>query len=288
MTKELRGPVSPELAAELKARFNPEGSMLRRQQNRMTEMVLFLDSVCRKHHIRYWLCSGTLLGAVRHGGYIPWDDDLDVEMLREDWLRLMKVLPQELPDHYAIQTHDTDPNYFYAYAKLRDRRSHMEEQTHYDRIFREQGIFIDIFPMERAPQPLRWISCMTLGHAYKVLNTPSHSDEEAAKIVRRIARVNFGFIFPVLRFIAKFWPMGEKVRYSYGIPYNDFRLRSYLFPLKTIKFDGHDLPAPHATDPYLRDKFGDYMRLPDLSEFHLHVDSITIDPPPTPPCEGGE
>ena len=85
-------------AKALKERFNPEGSLLRRQQNRMTEMLVFIDGVCRKHNIKYWLCSGTLLGCIRHGGYIPWDDDLDIEMLREDYLKLLKVLPSELPD----------------------------------------------------------------------------------------------------------------------------------------------------------------------------------------------
>jgi lipopolysaccharide cholinephosphotransferase len=262
---------------ELKARFNPEGSMLRKQQRRMTEMLLVVDGICKKHGIRYWLCAGTLLGAVRHGGYIPWDDDLDIELMREDYLKLLKVMPQELPDDYALQTHESDANYFYAYAKLRDRRSHLEELNHYDRIFKEQGVFIDIFPMEQAPQPLRWISCRTLGFAYKVLNNPNYSDEVAARKVRRIYRVNEKFVFPVLRALGKLWPMGEKIRYSYGIPYNDIRLHSYLFPLGTCQFEGHEMPAPRDCDAYLKDKFGDYMRLPSMDELHPHVDKIIID-----------
>mgnify|MGYP002622118597 CR=1 FL=1 len=264
-------------AAALKARYNPEGSLLRRQQQRMTEMLVWLDGVCRKHGIRYWLCSGTLLGCVRHGGYIPWDDDLDVEMLREDYLRLLKVLPQELPDRYALQTAETDPNYFFAFAKLRDLRSHMEEVNHYDRIFKYRGIFIDIFPLERAPQVLRWVSCRTLGFCYNVMNNPRNSDETAIRKVRRIYWWNARCVFPLLRLVARLFPMGERLRYSYGIPYDDVRRRSYLFPLGTKKFEERDMPVPHDCDAYLKEKFGDYMRLPNVDELHLHVGTLDID-----------
>lgn len=120
----------------LRRRFNPEGSLIRRQQDRMTEMLKVLDGICQKHQIKYWICAGTLLGQVRHGGYIPQDDDLDVEMLREDYLRLMEILPAELPDHLALQTPDTDENYFFGYAKLRDLKSHVTEVNRYDRIFK--------------------------------------------------------------------------------------------------------------------------------------------------------
>ena len=95
---------------ELRERYNPEGSLLRRQQTRMLEILLEVDRICQKHDIRYWLSSGTLIGALRHDGFIPWDDDLDIEMMREDYLRLMEVLPQELPEWLALQNDDSDPN----------------------------------------------------------------------------------------------------------------------------------------------------------------------------------
>ena len=69
---------------ELRARFNPEGSLLWKHQQRMVELLLAFDAICKRHHIRYWLIGGTLIGAARHQGFIPWDDDMDVQMLRED------------------------------------------------------------------------------------------------------------------------------------------------------------------------------------------------------------
>lgn len=73
--------IANDIQSSLRERFNPDGSDLRRYQMRLLEILLFIDSVCRKHGINYWLSSGTCLGAVRHGGFIPWDDDIDVEML---------------------------------------------------------------------------------------------------------------------------------------------------------------------------------------------------------------
>lgn len=134
----------------LKEKYNPDGSLLRRQQMRMLEILKEIDRICKKYGIQYWLSSGTLIGAARHGGFIPWDDDLDIEMMRDDYERLMEVLPSELPTTMALQTHKTDPTYFFYYAKIRDRRSLLAEGNNYDRMWKEQGIYIDIFPLDKA------------------------------------------------------------------------------------------------------------------------------------------
>lgn len=101
--------ISKEKQNELRQRFNPEGSDLRRQQLRMMELLLAFDKICKKHNIRYWLIAGTLIGAARHHGFIPWDDDMDVQMLREDYERMLEILPQELDDTMALQCRQTDP-----------------------------------------------------------------------------------------------------------------------------------------------------------------------------------
>lgn len=261
------------MESELRKRFNPDGSMLRRQQLRMLELLKAIDAVCRKHHIPYWLSSGTLIGAARHKGFIPWDDDLDIEMLRSDYLRLLKVLPQELPDNLALQTNETDPNYMFIFGKLRDLNSHMEETTSYDRIFHYTGIYIDIFPLEKLPYWLAWIGGHMQGQIYNQLNNKSLKESIMLRRIQRIYRFNTRIGFPVLRFIAKLLP-GKALRHSLGTAYFKPRYMDDIFPLTEMEFEGQMFPVPHHTDAMLRKIYGDYMQLPDLEHIHPHYNKL--------------
>ena len=255
-------------------KFNPEGSLLRRQQMRMLEILLEVDRICKKHDIRYWLSSGTLIGALRHNGFIPWDDDLDIEMLRSDYVRLMQVLPSELPEWLALQNDETDPNYFFYYAKVRDKRSRMLEQNTYDRRWKEQGIYIDIFPMERHPVWLHKLTEKTVGHMYKIWRT-STDDDKAIKQVRRIFNFNNRVLFPCLRTVLSQVTFGSSVITSgMGIPFHNPRYLEEIFPLTTHVFEGHQLPVPGNADAHLRHIYGDYMQLPDLNKLSPHVGQL--------------
>jgi phosphorylcholine metabolism protein LicD len=263
-----------QLSTDLRSRFNPDGSQLRRLQLRMLDILLEIDRICKKHHIRYWLSSGTLIGALRHGGFIPWDDDLDIEMMRSDYLRLMQVLPTELPDWLALQNSNTDPNYFFFYAKIRDRRSKMLENTNYDRMWKEQGIYIDIFPMERHPIGLHKLTEKTVGHMYKIWRT-STDDAKSIKQVRRIFDFNDKFVFPILRFICRMLP-SKVITSGMGIPYHNPRYEDEIFPLTTHMFEGYELPVPGNADAHLRHIYGDYMQLPDLDKLAPHVAQLEM------------
>lgn len=263
---------------ELRERYNPEGSLLRRQQLRMLEILLEVDRICKKYEIPYWLSSGTLIGAMRHDGFIPWDDDLDIEMMRSDYLRLMKVLPQELPEWLALQNDETDENYFYFYAKVRDRRSRMLEPNGYDRIWHEQGIYIDIFPMERHPIWLQKLAEKTVGHMYKIWRT-STDDVKAIRKVRRIFDLNNRVVFPCFRAfltLSHFFNSSSVITSAMGIPFHNPRYAEEIFPLTTHVFEGHQLPVPHDADAHLRHLFGDYMQLPDLNRLAPHVAKLEI------------
>ncbi len=259
---------------QLKERFNPEGSLLRRQQHRMMDLLLAFDAICRRHGIRYWLIGGTLIGAARHRGFIPWDDDMDVQMLREDYEKMLRILPQELGEDMALQCRATDGHYFFQYAKLRDRRSVLDENNGYDRIFRERGIYIDIFPIDRHPKWMQRLSIQSIGHVYKILKRKNLSDEAAIGKVMRWVRLNECIIYPVLRAIARV--TGGEYLDALGVPFVVERHREDIFPLSTLEFEGHRMPVPGNYDKVLRDQYGDYMQLPDLDKVNLHVGKLVL------------
>ncbi len=266
--------ISKDIQEELRKRFNPDGSVLRRQQLLMLEILDAVDAVCRKHNIPYWLSSGTLIGAVRHKGFIPWDDDVDIEMLKDDFDHLMKVLPDELPERFALQTHETDPNYFFTFAKVRDKTTHIEETLTYGRIFKEQGAYIDIFPMEHLPRAFDWIAGHLHGQIFNQLNNPSLSEQQQVKRVRSIYNFNIRYSFPVLRFLSRFIGNPKYLLPSFGTPHYGLRNRDEIFPLKEMEFEGRSFPVPYDTDAVLRRIYGDYTQLPDLENLKPHCNKI--------------
>lgn len=267
--------IDKDLQQELRARFNPDGSDIRTLQLEMLKMLLWFDDFCKKHNIRYWLSSGTLLGAVRHGGYIPWDDDLDIDMMREDYDKLKAAMLNLDDPDYALQDNESDPGYFFSYGKLRHKHSLMEETNRYDRIFNMKGMFIDILTFEKMPRILNKIACMSVGHSYKILNRPGISDEKALRKVQRIYRFNKHLLFPTLRLIAKCAPTKWRFR-SPGIPYKSRTTNDEVFPTTQIEFEGHSFPAPRDTHSYLTRMYGDYMQLPDIENLHPHFATFTI------------
>ena len=101
-----------ETSVELKEKYNPEGSILRRAQLRMLDMLLYIDKICKDNDLEYTLADGNLLGAIRHGGFIPWDDDMDICMDRDNYNKLCNILITSPHPQYVLQNNDTDPGFF--------------------------------------------------------------------------------------------------------------------------------------------------------------------------------
>lgn len=110
-----------------------------------------LDDICKKLNIRYFLVCGSALGAVKYGGFIPWDDDLDVGMFREDYNRFLACAPGYLPDYYFLQSYNSSKYYPLLMAKLRDSRTTCIQHL-FDRIDMNHGVYIDIFPLDGLPK----------------------------------------------------------------------------------------------------------------------------------------
>ena len=111
---------------------------------------VFLD-IANKLDIKYYLIGGTLLGAVRHKGFIPWDDDIDVGLPRKDYEKFIAEAQKYLPDYYFLQTYETDPEYPLSFAKIRDSRTtYLETALNNKKI--NHGVFFDIFPLDFYPE----------------------------------------------------------------------------------------------------------------------------------------
>lgn len=115
------------------------------------QMALEVKRICQKHDIKYTIIAGTLLGAVRHKGFIPWDDDLDIGMIRSDYERFIEVCKQELSDIYFLQTWETDSGFALPIAKLRKNGTRFVEKNSSDANL-HSGIYIDIFPFDNVPK----------------------------------------------------------------------------------------------------------------------------------------
>lgn len=122
----------------------------RKMQLLELDMIVELDRVCRKHNINYCITCGTLLGAVRHKGYIPWDDDADIAMLREDYEKFKLVAHEMNSDICYFQDHFTDPEYLWGYGKLR-RTGTSFIRAGQEHLKGKTGLFIDIFVLDDVP-----------------------------------------------------------------------------------------------------------------------------------------
>lgn len=251
--------------------YNPEGSTLRKAQIRMLEIAKVFDEICKKNEITYWLMSGTLLGARRHGGFIPWDDDFDVGVRREDYKRLLTCLEMELPDHLKLQTRETDSNYVYHFAKIRDLKSVVCEEysSHYG--YKYNGLFVDIFPFEPICLNKRW------KRAIDIRFNELRYESKKGIIWRCISDFSYSLyciFFFVLRLIGKFTK--DKFSHGYGTGFYAPHKLSTCFPISKIKFEDYEFSAPYDVDQYLANEYGDFMVIPPHGKRNIHTVKIEL------------
>lgn len=240
---------------KLREIHNPDGSKLREMQLKMKEILDVVHMVCEKNNIPYWLSSGTLLGAVRHGGFIPWDDDVDIDMLWSDIPRFIKACARDLPEGYVLQTHKSDPNYYAVHLKVRDLKTQMKEQGADQYTYK--GYFIDIIPIECSFLPLCKLSKYFI-ILHKIADN-YNSPRWLLEVLYRFRQI----VFYLFRLLSFFKINKDECYPSYGTLFYNKRLLSNIFPLKTIVFENSLYYSPNNCHSYLRDMFGDYASLPE-------------------------
>lgn len=241
--------------------YNPEGSLLRRDQMEQLNTLKFLAEICRQNDIRWWLSSGTLLGAARHKGFIPWDDDIDIVMLKEDYKRLERILGDLESDEYFFQSIKTDVEYINIFGKLRRKSGCRDAKDRRNAYYKYKGVGLDIFAIEKTNR----LSAVIAKFLYHNIQYPTSYIKIAwvrRPLVRLIEALHLGLIFPLLRIIGKINFTGE---YHYvlgtGWPKHTFHMK-YTFPLTTAEFEGEQMPVPNDMDAYLTTVFGDWRTLP--------------------------
>lgn len=259
--------IDESLHKKLRTRFNPDNSALRNHQLKMLELLKHFDSLCQESGVNYWLSSGNCLGAIRHGGFIPWDDDVDVEMFREDYDKLLRSFSED--DDCIIQTHNNDLFYAAAYAKFRDKHSIIDEQaygfsdSYADKKYRFRGIYIDIFCIEKTNRFLCHVS-QSLNTKLIKLASITDPNSQFDLIKYRCLKFLFFSLLDFFRFIDFFIP-GKKYRHAYG---EGFYLRERdkrdIIPLKRVNFEGFEFPIPRDADSYLKKIYGDYWVIPSI------------------------
>jgi len=261
---------------QLRKQFNPDGSMKRRMQLRELEILKAVDEVCRRNHITYWLSSGTLLGAIRHDGFIPWDDDIDIELMRDEYLRLLPLLEKELPQQFRLQTKETDKGYFMPQARVCDMKSVTTPAFSGSKFFELKGLFIDIFSIE--PQ-LTLTNKAGIWYQVVINRCNMFCAKRNWWLVRATGKAFLAardaVVWPTLRFVSRLFG-ATKLMHSYGNKFPTPPRPADIFPLETHMFEDFEAPVPKNWDAMLRSIYGDYMQLPDPSHVHQHSVDVTF------------
>lgn len=252
------------------SRYNPEGSTLRKAQLRMLEILKAVDAIFARHHIDYYLDGGTLLGAVRHGGFIPWDDDIDISVRREDMPRIRKVLKAELPENLVYQDRFEDWNLPVLIAKVRMKNTYLYEEECTDKL-KERGLFIDIIPMEKIPS-WRWKQKLDYWYGHCIRGIHNYSTLGDKILSYCVFPFTWGLV-RLTRLVNRIIP-SDQLADVYGWKPTGCYKRQDIFPTKRMPFEGFMASVPNNPDAMLKGLFGDYMQLPPEEKRRVHSTKI--------------
>jgi len=267
--------ISEELNSQLRKKYNPDGSNRRLSQLRMVELLSFLDSFCKKNNIDYWIDSGTLLGAVRHGGFIPWDDDTDVCMKRKDFLKFVKLFGNNQYGDFVLQTHHNDKGFFRFWSVVRDLKT---EYIHSDdmpceHMLKYRGLQIDIFPI--IDRYTNWSVKIARAFSWRV---NYYYTKEAYSRYHLYTKLFYylskNIVFPLLRIF--FRKKQDKLICDYGVGfYHENRCINHIFPLSRIKFENIELNCPNNPAAYCELLYGkNYMDMPKDDLIYDHHTTV--------------
>jgi len=259
-------------------------------QSHLLDILIYFDKFCKENDLKYVLAGGTCLGAVRHKGFIPWDDDLDVFMLREDYEKLYKIWNDKADtERYGIIRSDDKVNIHHSVIEVQDKNTTFVVSRNLD-LDDYQGLMLDIIPLDGvAPTKFGKICQMAKSMIYCCFNfqrTPAHKGGltvTATKIALNLVR-SFKMRY-------KIWKWAEKGFTKYGTEKSEFSasfvegatIMRQHFPTEWFKnpaeleFEGYKLPVPKDYDKWLTVSYGDYMQLPPEEDRIFRHEAVFID-----------
>lgn len=250
-------------------------------------ILIKLDEVCQKNALRYYLAFGTCLGALRHKGFIPWDDDIDVLMPYADAKKLIK-LQNEFGDKFFVQSKETDPDYRSIAMRVRDEETTCIEGDEVD-LKIHKGIYIDIYPFYECSTN-KFVKAVNIlrSHLLKVLvnNRPPINHGKILKIISK-ALISLYSDERRHRKIEKLEKKlslvkGDEILDYYGQDITLITAISYpklwFAESKKLEFEGRYFNGATEPEKYMKKRYGDYMKLPPVKDQVVHHTYITIDP----------
>lgn len=249
--------------------------MLKRLQEELFKILLDIDYVCKKHDIKYMLCGGTLIGAIRHKGFIPWDDDIDIVMPRKEYDRFIELWQKNAPEGYILQNYNTDTDFTNNFTKIRKEKTLFYEYENEKIKKYHKGIFIDIFPAEKvAPKKIgrimQYIAC-----AVNLLFSKGHSSGSGGivgiveKILLKVKTKHHVKIRLRAEKFYKKWNKNKQLMYFLPDTIGDCKV--YFPPdlfdnFTKIEFNKKEYFVVEKYIEALKIWYGDYMQLPPEEE----------------------
>lgn len=242
-----------------------------------------LKRICEKNNIKYFLLAGSMLGSVRHKGFIPWDDDMDFGMLRPEYEKFLKCCLSDLDkEKFYLQTDRTDLFYTFNFSKLRLKNTAVIEEFSQG-TKNNQGIYIDIFPLDTVPnnrvkraiqyrrfwyyRNLLWIKC-----GYGSEDRKKKFDYKVAKVlsnlytIEKLKQKKYKIITKCSDEKSDNVVTGDG---TYGLKKETLK-RTWVENLKDYQFEDHVYPGISDSDAYLTYLYGDYMEVPPLDKRNHH------------------